>query len=313
MTELRLIDHDQVLAAISPAEAIECVREGFKKYAIGDWRMPSKVYLDSAPHGDFRAMPAHGDGLAIVKWITSFPGNPAKGLPTVTGLIIVSDSDTGEPRALIDARAVTALRTGAVAPVASRAIAAFDAATVGLIGCGLHGAWVARCMRADGYERGICFDPDESAALALADEVGWTSGPRAAAAGCDIVCTVTPGETPVVVAGDVRPGQHFNALGADGPGKAEFELAALTKCRLFCDEWAQAAHGGEITGAVDAGLVTEHEVLELGPLLLEAAPRPADATTLFDSTGLAVQDLAICSALIDRLEAGRIDAPYAQL
>jgi ornithine cyclodeaminase/alanine dehydrogenase-like protein (mu-crystallin family) len=314
LTRLDLIDHETVLAAVPPAEAIERVRAGFERYAAGEWSMPAKVYLDSPPHGDFRAMPARGDGLAIVKWVTSFPGNPARGLPTVTGLIVVSNAADGEPRALVDGRAVTALRTGAVAPVATAAIAPAGARTVGVIGCGLHGGWVARCMAAAGYGPGVCHDTDVAAAEALAAELGWEAGGRAAAAACDVVCTITPGAVPVLDAGDLRPGQHINALGADGPGKAELTPAALARCLLFCDEWDQAAHGGEIAGAVRAGSVGRGDVIELGWLLTGAAgPRDPEAITLFDSTGLAIQDLALCAALIARLDAGELDVPRIDL
>ena len=122
--------------------------------------MPAKVYLDSPPNGDFRAMPARGDGLALLKWITSFPGNPDRGLPTVMGVICLSDAATGAPLMLLDARSVTALRTGAAAAVASATLAPTDARTVGIVGCGLHGAWVARCLLAAGYGPGVCFDVD---------------------------------------------------------------------------------------------------------------------------------------------------------
>ena len=118
--------------------------------------MPAKIYLESPPYGDFRAMPARGDGVALLKWITSFPGNPERGLPTVMGVICLSDAETGAPLMLLDARAVTALRTGAVAAVATQALAAETAATVGIIGCGLHGAWTARCLAAAGYSAGVC-------------------------------------------------------------------------------------------------------------------------------------------------------------
>ena len=109
---LPVLDHDAVLAAVSPAAAIERVREAFLRFHAGEWTMPAKVYLQSPPHGDFRAMPARGGGLALLKWITSFPGNPARGLPTVTGVICLSDAETGQPLMLLDARSVTALRTG---------------------------------------------------------------------------------------------------------------------------------------------------------------------------------------------------------
>ena len=113
-----VLGHDAVLAAVSPAQAIEHVRAAFAAHHAGEWTMPSKVYLDAPPHGDFRAMPALGGGFAMLKWISSFPGNPAAhGLPTVMGVVCLSDAATSEPRMLLDARAVTALRTGAVAAV----------------------------------------------------------------------------------------------------------------------------------------------------------------------------------------------------
>src|SRR5438270_1452462 len=132
------------MQAVSPDIAIERVRDALERFHAGEWKMPPKIYLESPPFGDFRAMPALGDGLALLKWVTSFPGNPARGLPTVTGVICLSDAATGEPLMLLDARSVTALRTGAVAAVATQALAAASARTVAVIGCGLHGAWSAR-------------------------------------------------------------------------------------------------------------------------------------------------------------------------
>jgi alanine dehydrogenase len=146
-----VLDNDAVLAAVSPKAAIERVREAFLRFHAGEWSMPAKVYLQSPPFGDFRAMPALGGGLASLKWITSFPGNPARGLPTVTGVVCLSDATTGEPLMLLDARSVTALRTGAAAAVATQALARADARSVGIVGCGLHGAWTARCLAAAGY------------------------------------------------------------------------------------------------------------------------------------------------------------------
>src|SRR5829696_4017703 len=298
--EIPVYDHEAVLAAVSPGEAIDRVREGFVAYAHGDWQMPAKQYVQ-VPNGDFRAMPAEGGGLAILKWITSFPGNPERGLPVVMGVICVSRAATGEPLALIDARAITSLRTGAVAAVAAQELAREDARSVGLIGCGVYGSWAARCLAAHEYGPGYCFDPDPDAAGALAGELGWEAGSREDALGCDIVTCVTPGNEPVVTAADLRPGAHLNLLGADGPGKAEMEIAAVERCRLFADEWRQASHGGELTGAVEAGRVTRDDVTELGDVLTgRASGRSGDAEiTLFDSTGLAIQDLALCHAVLE--------------
>jgi alanine dehydrogenase len=235
----------------------------------------------------------------------------------VMGVIVLSDAETSEPLALLDARSVTALRTGAVAAVAARALARPQAASAGLIGCGLHGAWAARCLQAAGYSGGVCHDPRAPLAAALAAELGdgWRTGSLAEALACEVVTCVTPGSAPVVTADDLRPGAHLNMLGADGPGKAEATIDAVTACALFCDEWAQACHGGELTGAAEAGRVRREDVTELGAVLTgEAAGRPDEtATTLFDSTGLAIQDLAIAAAALAALRDGRIHAPAARL
>jgi alanine dehydrogenase len=315
MAEMLVFPQDLVLQALDPAEAIERVRDGFVEYAGNEWQMPPKVYLDASPNGDFRAMPAKGAGLAILKWVTSFPRNPEAGLPVVMGMICVSSAVDGEPLALVDVRAVTALRTGAVAAVAAQELAREDARTVGMIGCGLHGTWAARCLAAAEYGPGVCFDPDPEAAGQLAGELGWEAGSREDALACDVVTCVTPGNEPVVRVGDLRPGTHLNMLGADGPGKAEAEPEAVARCQLFCDEWTQASHGGELTGAVEAGLVSRDDVTELGAVLTGSHPgRSApDGVTLFDSTGLAIQDLALCLALIEAHRAGRVRADSVRL
>jgi alanine dehydrogenase len=316
LPELQVFDFEAVLAAVSPLEAIDHVRRGFEEFGAGRWQMPPKVYLEAdAPGADFRAMPARGGGLALLKWVTSFPGNPAAGLPVVTGVICVSSSEDGRPLALVDVRAVTALRTGAVAAVAAQELAREDARSVGMVGCGLHGAWAARCLAAAEYGPGVCFDPDPEAAGALAGELGWEVGTREDALAQDVVTCVTPGHEPVVSESDLRPGLHLSMLGADGPGKAEAEPGAVARCALFCDEWEQASHGGELTGAVRAGLVQRDQVTELAAVLSGSAPgRRDDAeVTLFDSTGLAIQDLALCHAVFEAHRAGAVRAGSVRL
>jgi alanine dehydrogenase len=322
---------DVVLRAVSPLEAIEHVREGFVEYAAGAWVMPPKIYLDASPNGDFRAMMAKGAGLAILKWVTSFPRNPEAGLPVVMGMICVSSAADGEPLALIDVRSVTALRTGAVAAVAAQELAREDARSVGIVGCGLHGTWAARCLAAAEYGPGICFDPHPDAAGRLAGELGWAAGSLDEALACDVVTSVTPGAEPVVRAADLRPGMHLNLLGADGPGKTEVALDvfrlkgvpvrsggdgwAAAPLQLFCDDWAQASHGGELTAAVERGLVSRNRVAELGEVLTGGAPGRSgpESTTLFDSTGLAIQDLAICLGVLEAHRAGVVTAGKVRL
>jgi alanine dehydrogenase len=315
MPEIAVFNHDAVLSAVSPEEAIDRVRQAFVEYASGEWSMPPKVYLDAYPAGDFRAMPAKGAGVAILKWVTSFPGNSGSGLPAVMGVICVSSATDGEPLALIDARAVTALRTGAVAAVAAQELGPEDARSVGIVGCGFNGAWAARCLAAAEFGPGMCFDVDAEAAGSLAGELGWEAGSLEEALGCDVVTCVTPGHEPVVRAADLHPRLHLNMLGADGPGKAEAEVDAVTRCRLFCDEWHQASHGGELTGAVEAGAIDRDRVTELGSVLTGAAAgreSPAEIT-LFDSTGLAIQDLALCVAVLEAHRAGVVKGQTVRL
>jgi alanine dehydrogenase len=315
MPEIPVFNHDSVLSAVAAEEAIERVRQAFVEYASGEWTMPPKVYLDAQPAGDFRAMPAKGAGIAILKWVTSFPGNGANGLPVVMGVICVSSASTGEPLALIDARAITALRTGAVSAVAAQELGPEDARTVGIVGCGFNGAWSARCLAAAEFGPGICFDVDPEVAGSLAGELGWEAGSREEALACDVVTCVTPGDAPVVRVGDLHPRMHLNMLGADGPGKAEAEIDAVGRCRLFCDEWRQASHGGELTGAVEAGAVSRDQVTELGAVLTGAAPgrQSSDEITLFDSTGLAIQDLALCVAVLEAHRTGTVKAQTVRI
>jgi alanine dehydrogenase len=315
VTEIPVISGRAVLDAIDPKTAIERTRHAFERYGRGDWEMPAKVYLDSSPYGDFRAMPARGDGLALLKWVTSFPGNSARGLPVVRGEVLLSDAETGEELAVIECSSVTSLRTGAAAAVSAQVLALDEASTVGIVGCGVNGAWSARCLAAAGYEDGVCADLRPEVAKALAEELGWRVGDRAEAAAQDVVATVTPGSEPVILASELSPGQHIAVLGADAHGKQEVELEAIRRCTLFCDEWEQASAGGELANGVEAGVIARDDVTQLGDVLTSESTwtRSDGEITLFDSTGLAIQDLAICQAVYERWRDGRVDAPVVSL
>src|SRR3954454_16828276 len=137
-----------VEAAVSPEQALEAVRDAFVAYASGEWTMPPKVYVPAYPEGDVRAMPALGGGHALLKWVTSFPGNPALGLPTVMGIVVLSDASNGAPVAVLDAAAVTALRTGAAAVLAAETLGRADASSAAVIGAGVNGRAAARTFLA---------------------------------------------------------------------------------------------------------------------------------------------------------------------
>ena len=298
---------------MSPREAYDAVRDAFVAYARGEWSMPPKIYVSNYPAGDFRAMPALGGGHALLKWVTSFPGNPARGLPTVTGVVLLSDAEDGRLLAVLDAGAVTSLRTAAAAVLAADTLAPGDAATYAVVGCGPNGAETAR-MFVDLGRPVRVWDVDtarrEAVAAALGTEVAASAEEALAS---DVVATVTPGHEPLYGVGSLRPGQHVSLMGADGPGKAEVAREELVRARLFCDDWQQASHAGELTGAVEAGLVGREDVTELGAVLTGEAPgrRHDGDVTLFDSTGLAIQDLAVAKAAF--VKAGELDLPGLDL
>jgi ornithine cyclodeaminase/alanine dehydrogenase-like protein (mu-crystallin family) len=298
------LGRDNVYAALDPASALEAVRGAFVNHARGEWFMPSKVYVPAPPDGDFRAMPARGGGYAVLKWVTSFPGNPARGLPTVAGVVLLSDATTGELRAFLDAGAVTALRTGAAAVLAAETLARAGSGAAAVIGAGVNGRAVARTFVA--RDRPVLlWDARPGQAETLAGELGErasAAGSREQALAAGVVATVTPGAEILFPAGSLSAGQHVSLMGADGPGKAEIAVEELLRGRVVCDEWEQASHNGDVGRAVDAGSLRREDVAELGLVLLgeEEGRRSDHDITVFDSTGLAVQDLAVAIAVYER-------------
>ena len=291
-----------VHSAVTPHEAHDAVRDAFIEYAKGEWTMQPKLYVTNYPAGDFRAMPALGGGHALLKWVTSFPGNPAKGLPTVTGLVLLSSAETGQLEAVLDAAGVTSLRTAAAGVIAAETLGRPDALSIAVVGAGVNGAETVRMFRALGSDV-LVWDLDTSRAVASAEQFGATVAPTLAdALASDIVVTVTPGKAVLFEEASLRPGQHVSLMGADGPGKAEIAVAEISRARVFCDDWEQASHGGELAAPVGAGLLRREDVTQLGDVLAgNALGRQSDNdVTLFDSTGLAIQDLAIAKVAVSK-------------
>jgi alanine dehydrogenase len=301
LSQVQFFSGQQVEAAVSPERALEAVRDAFVAYARGEWSMPQKVYVPAYPAGDFRAMPALGGGHALLKWVTSFPGNPAQGLPTVIGLVLLSDASNGVLRAVLDAAAVTALRTGAAAVLAAETLGRDQAETAAVVGAGVNGVAAAKTFLARRRDVGL-YDVDRERAERAAADIGAHAVDRDEAFAADLLVTMTPGHELLLPEGSLRPGQHVSLMGADGPGKAEIAVAELVRTRVFADDWEQASHNGELVHAVEAGALAREDVTELGAVLAGGAPgrESDDEITAFDSTGLAIQDLAIALAAMER-------------
>lgn len=282
--------------------ALPAVEAAFLAHGRGEVLMPPKLYLPLEKHGgDFRAMPAYFDGAAGVKWVNMHPGNPKRhGMPAVMGVYILSDPDTAAPLAILDGTLLTAFRTGAAGAVASKHLAPKNPATIGLIGCGVQARFLLRAHRLlfPGL-RPVLYDVSPEAVARFAAEEGGHPTAVDQAACCDIVCTTTPSRGPVVFRAFVGVSTHINAMGADAPGKQEIDPELLKEATVVVDDFAQACESGEVNVPLHAGTYSRDRIHgTLGEVVAGLKPgRTSNEITLFDSTGLAIQDLALARAV----------------
>jgi ornithine cyclodeaminase/alanine dehydrogenase len=323
-TTTLILSYADVLRVLDMREAVRSVERAFADHARGKAVMPPKVYLSLDEYaGDFRAMPSFvGPGekgepaAAGVKWVNSHPDNPKRhGLPSVMGVYILSDPDTALPLAVLDATILTAARTGAAAAVASRHLARAGARTIGFVGSGVQARWMLDAHRTvfDGLEV-LTSDVDASAAETFAREAGGRAASVREASACDIVCTSTPGRSPVVERAWITRGAHINAMGADAPGKEELDPEILADAVIVIDERHQAIHSGEINVPIARGTLAEDRIFgTLGEIVAGArsVARAADTITVFDSTGLAIQDVALARQLYGVAKQRGVGTPVA--
>jgi ornithine cyclodeaminase/alanine dehydrogenase len=300
-----ILSQKDVRALLTLDLAVPAVEAAFRAHGLGRAQMPPKVYLSlESVGGDFRAMPSFLDGAAGVKWVNSHPHNPARhNLPTVMGVYILSDPETALPLAVMDATWLTAARTGAAAAVASRYLARKDVKTLGLLGCGVQARPLVaahRVVYGDSL-RVLAFDRSEEAARKFAEECGAEVSTLELVSGCDIVCTSTPGHGVALHRAHVARGAHINAMGADAPGKQEIEGSILNHARVVIDDWHQATHSGEVNVPIHDGEYAESSIYgTLGEIVAgKKHGRDGDEISVFDSTGLAIQDVAVARIVHD--------------
>lgn len=299
-----ILTHHDVRALLDMERAMVAVEAAFSAYAEGRARMPAKVYLELPEHqGDFRAMPSLMGDYAGVKWVNAHPHNRERhGLPTVMGTYILSDPRTAFPLAIMDATLLTALRTGAAAGVATKYLAKRPFDRVGFIGTGVQARMFRDAHRVLGEFEVLAADAHPAAAEAFARESNGRVVSIEEAAGCPVVCIATPSYAPVIQRAWVREGTHINAMGADGPGKQELDPRILLDGRVIVDEPEQSIHGGELNVPIEQGLFSPDRIAAtLGDVIRGAAKgrtSPSDIT-VFDSTGLAIQDVAVAAAVYE--------------
>ena len=307
----------EVMEVLDMDLALNAAREAFRAYGEGRANMPPKAYLTLA-QGDFRAMygeiflpEGHVCGL---KWVNVHPGNPMRGLPTVMAKIVLNDPDTGLEWTDMDGTHITNYRTGAAGGVAAEVLARPDAARLGVIGAGEQArTQIAAIMRVRRIQEIIICDCARARAQALLEEVAaryqvqvrLAPEPEETTQAADILVTVTPSHTPLVKREWVRPGTHINAIGADAEGKQELDPEILKVAKIVVDDWAQASHSGEINVPLSRGDITPDLVYgSLGEVVAGKKPgrQSPEEITVFDSTGLIIQDLALGFAVYNRAQ-----------
>jgi len=300
---LQVLDMDLALAAAEDA---------FRAYGEGRVNMPPKSYLTLA-RGDFRAM--YGEiflpkgHICGLKWVNVHPGNPELGLLTVMAKVLLNDPDTGLEFADLDGTHETNFRTGASGGLAAKYLARPEASRLGLIGAGAQArTQVAALVKVRPIGEVVVFNRHLEHAQAFAEKITAIHGVPARAVATaseavmdmDIVVTTTPSASPVVLRDWVSPGTHINAIGADAAGKQELDPTILRVAKVVIDDWAQASHSGEINVPLSKGEITPEMIYgSLGEIVAGKKPgrENPEEITVFDSTGLIIQDLALGYAI----------------
>jgi ornithine cyclodeaminase/alanine dehydrogenase-like protein (mu-crystallin family) len=302
-----VLSHDDVRAALPADECAEAMAAVLESHARGEAYMPLRsVMLAPGASGLMGLMPAWRGGehpVFSLKSICVMPGNPARGLDAHQGIVTLFDGDTGVPTAILDASALTAVRTAAVSAVATRALARRDARVLAIVGAGVQGrAHLEALAPVRRFESVRVYAPTEAHTRALVDgggavAVAVASSAEEAVRGADVVVLATNSREPVLRREWLAPGAHVNAVGASTPAARELDVETVAASALFCDSRESLRNeAGEFQLAVREGAITgeDHVRGELGEVLAGIADgRRDDAElTLFRSLGLAVEDLA---------------------
>ena len=311
-----ILSRSDVDGLVTMTEVIGAVETAFADIARGTAAQPAPATLSlpSSP-ASFLAMAALADrqGLASVKLLADIPGNAARGLPVQRSVVVLVSQETGFCEAIIHGQIPTRIRTAAATAVATRHLSRPDSRVLGLIGAGeLAVAHVDALTRVRPIERVVFWtrNPDTAARFArrIADahpdlRVAALASAQAVVEAADVVCTLTPSREPIVRGAWFRPGLHVNAVGAPPrPDHREIDSAGMAQARVFLDSIPMAMHdSGDLLLAIAEGAITaEQASTEIGDVITGAAKGRAatDEITLFNSVGLAIQDLAIGDLIV---------------
>lgn len=321
MPEVLLLGRSEIGELLDMGEAIKAVENSFRLNAEGRTIAPSKLYLGLPGYnGDFRAMPAYINEVVGLKWVSVYPDNWRQNLPSVMATIILNDPNTGCPFAIMDGTYITNIRTGAAGAVAVKYLARRDSSVIGLIGAGMQARTQLLAIREvlPRVEQVRVFDQRRDASLVYAEEMGVNLSidirpveTVEEATEADIVVTTTPSRKPVIRKQHIRLGTHINAIGADAKGKQELEAGLLSKAKVVVDDIEQASHSGEVNAPLSEGLITIENIYgTLGEVVanIKKGRENDEEITIFDSTGLAIQDIICAKLAYDRAIKDKVTA-----
>lgn len=311
MNKILYLTQKDVASLLSMAETLHVVEEAYRQHGLEKIQMPSKVYLNFKKHsGDLRTMPAYLEeqDIAGVKIVNVHPNNRAKGLPTVMAIIVLNDTATGAPIAIMDGSYITAMRTGAGGGVAAKYLSRKDSKVVGLVGAGLQAeTQLEAIMLVRKIEIVKVYDLYSESAVRFKKKMEEKTGLKIVvvstikdACDCDILITTTPSREPIVMDEWIKQGTHINAIGADAPGKEELDPEILKRAKVVVDDISQASHSGEINVPLSKGLITKEDIFtELGKAIIGLKVRTSDSEiTVYDSTGLGILDVATANLVL---------------
>jgi alanine dehydrogenase len=316
--KIRVLCEEDIRRALSMKDAVEAMKEAFKAVSAGQVTMPTRTHIDiSTYNGTALFMPSYSDyfGKIAVKVVNIFPANKKRGLPSIQGIVCLLDGQTGSPLAILDGTFLTALRTGAASGAATDLLASPDADTVAIIGAGVQGCMQLEAMCAvRSIKKVWVYDIAEDVAVkfakkmnaALSIEIVVTRSSRDALQYADIVCTATVSSTPVFDDANIAPGVHINAIGSYKPEVQEIPEETVIRSLLIVDHRESALQeAGDILIPIKKGYIQEtHIHAELGEIIAEkVVGRTSDKdVTLFKSVGIAVQDLAAATRVLEQAE-----------
>jgi alanine dehydrogenase len=316
-----LLSRREVEQLLGMTEVLEVVENAFKLKAQGKAIMPCKIYLDLPEyHGDFRAMPAYIDGSAGMKWVSVYPENRQYNLPAVMAMIILCDPNDSYPLAVMDGTYITNMRTGAAGGIAVKYLARKSSSVIGMAGAGKQAEAQLLAINEvlPEIEEVKVFSLSPEMSQRFAQEMGnklnlniHPVGTVEAASDADVVVTTTYATGPLVLKQHVKPGTHINAIGADAEGKQELEADLLAGAKVVIDDFEQACHSGEINVPLSKGQIKVEDIYcTLGEIAAGMRRGRENDTeiTIFDSTGLAIQDIVCAKLAYEKTEGRKVTA-----